>query len=473
MSRIPNIPLAVAVLCASLLVSRGTSARAEAPPEIDLESGHSVVISAPHLTRLAVGDSRIAGVAGVTGSQLVVSGRTPGRTSVIVWSGNAVRTYEIVVTEQSLRPIATLIQAALKEPAVSVLTIGHSIVVHGAVEDSARYAALGEVLQRFQKLETAQKYSIVNAVTVVHPFGTLDANLARIIGPNDIHFEPDGKGSVVVSGHVKDRVAAQWVLEQARGLAGAYLSGDGKVIDRITVATVSQVDVKVRIYEVDKNALDQIGLRLQSATTDPTTGATVLGTPAFTAVEQARGLGKALTLGGFFRITQLAPTLDLLVTNGDAKLLSEPDLLTMPGNEASFLVGGEIPVPVSSTLGAVTILYKEYGVRLKVTPAILGNGGIETKVNPEVSDLDFANGVSLNGFVIPALKTSRLTTDVVTASGESIILGGLLRRVEQRTIQRIPLLSNLPILGPLFRSTRYLHNETDVIFVMTPRIVTR
>jgi Flp pilus assembly secretin CpaC len=471
MNRIPRIPLA-AVLCAAVLVSHGTSARAAAPAEVDLESGHSLVIPAPHLVRLAVGDSRVAGVAGVTGSQLVVTGRAPGRTSVIVWAGNTVRTYEIVVSEQSLGPIANLIRAALNEPAVAVLTVGHSIVVHGTVEDSARYAALTDVVQRFQKLETAQKYSVVNAVTVVHPFGTLDASLARALGPNDIHFEPDGKGNVVVSGHVKDRIAAQLVLEQARGLAGAYLGGDGKVIDRITVATVSQVDVKVRIYEVDKTALDQIGLRLQSATLD-STGATVIGTPSFTAVELAKGLGKALTIGGFVRITQLAPTLDLLVTNGDAKLLSEPDLLTMPGNEASFLVGGEIPVPVSSTLGAVTVLYKEYGVRLKVTPAILGNGSVETKVNPEVSDLDFANGVSLNGFVIPALKTSRLTTDVVTASGESIVLGGLLRRVEQRSIQRIPLLSSLPILGPLFRSTRYLHSETDVIFVMTPRIVTR
>ena len=471
MNRIANVPLA-AVLCATLLVASGTLARAGAPAEIDLESGHSIVVAAPHLTRLAVGDSRIAGVAGVTGSQLVISGRNPGRTSVIVWHAGEIQTYEVVVTEQSLSSIATMIRAAVNDRSVSVLTVGHSIVVSGTVEDTARYAVLTDVVQRFQKLETPQKYSVVNAVTIVHPFGTLDAGLARVLGPNDVHLEPDGKGNVVVSGHVNDRVAAQWVLEQARGLAGAYLSGDGKVIDRITVAAVSQVDVKVRIYEVDKTALDQIGLRLQSAAQDQT-GATVLGTPSFTAVEQAKGLGKVLTIGGFVRITQLAPTLDLLVTNGDAKLLSEPDLLTMPGNEASFLVGGEIPVPVSSTLGAVTVLYKEYGVRLKVTPAILGNGSVETKINPEVSDLDFANGVSLNGFVIPALKTSRLTTDVVTASGESIVLGGLLRRVEQRSIQRIPLLSSLPILGPLFRSTRYLHNETDVVFVMTPRIITR
>src|ERR1700736_169722 len=469
MNRIPFVSLAAAV-CAALVASSGTAARAQAPAQIELESGHSVVIATPHLTRLAVGDSRIAGVTGVTGSQLVVSGRAPGRTSVIVWRGGEVRTYEVVVTEQSLGPIAAMLRASLAEPGVSVATVGRSIVVHGAVDDSTRYAVLGDVVQRFQKLETAQKYSIVNAVTVAHPFGTLDANVARMLGPNDVRFEADGKGNVVVSGHVKDRIGAQWVLEQARGLAGAYLGGDGKVIDRLTVATVSQVNVKVRIYEVDKTALDQIGLRLQSASTDPATGVTVLGPPPFTLLEQAKGLGKALTVGGFSRITQLAPTLDLLVSRGDAKLLSEPDLLTMPGNEASFLVGGEIPVPVSSTLGAVTVLYKEYGVRLKVTPAILGNGSIETKVNPEVSDLDFADGVSLNGFVIPALKTSRLTTDVVTASGESIVLGGLLRRVEQRTIQKIPLLSSLPILGALFRSTRYLHSETDVIFVMTPRI---
>ena len=471
MNRNPTVTLS-AVLCVLLLACSGSAARAAASTEIDLDSGHSTVISTPQLRRLAVGDSRIASVTGVDGAQMVVSARAPGRTSIIVWLGSTMRTYEVVVTEQSLGPIAAMIHTAVNEPGVTVVNIGHSIVVRGTVDDSARYAALGDVLLRFQKLETAQKYSIVNAVSVIHPFGSLDATLTRVIGPNDVRFDPDGKGNVIVTGHVNDRIRAQWVLEQARGLASAYLSGDGKVIDRITVATVSQVNVKVRIYEVDKTALDQLGLRLQSGNTDPT-GAVVVGSPSYTLLEQVRGLGKALTVGGFSRITQLAPTLDLLVTRGNAKLLSEPDLLTMPGNEASFLVGGEIPVPVSSTLGAVTVLYKEFGVRLKVTPLILGNGSIETKINPEVSDLDFADGVSLNGFVIPALKTSRLATDVVTASGESIVLGGLLRRVEQRSVQKIPLLGNLPILGALFRSTRYMHSETDVIFVMTPQIVTR
>jgi Flp pilus assembly secretin CpaC len=460
------------VLGAALLGAAAASANAAVPLPLTLESGHSVVLEAPQLVRLAVGDARIASVVAVGDLQVVVSAKSPGRTSVIVWTRTTRTSYEITVTEQTLDRIAGMIRASLSEPDVSLVNFDHSIVVRGSVEDVAHFATLKEILTRFEKLETAQKYSVVNAVTVRHPLGDLTANLTRVMGPNDIHLDPDAKGNVVVSGHVPDRVRAQWVLEQARGLAGAYLAGDGKVIDRLSVATVSQVDVKVRIYEVDKTALDQIGLRLQSGTPDAS-GNIVLGGPAFPILEQAQGLGRALNVGAFFRTTRLAPTLDLLVTNGNAKLLSEPELVTMPGTEATFLVGGEIPVPISTGLGAVSIIFKEFGVRLKFTPTILGNGSVETKIDPEVSDLDFQDGVSLNGFVIPALKTSRLSTDVVTASGESIVLGGMLRRIEQRNITKIPLLSSLPIIGALFKSTRYQHSETDIIFVMTPRIVIR
>ncbi len=118
-------------------------------------------------------------------------------------------------------------------------------------------------------------------------------------------------------------------------------------------------------------------------------------------------------------------------------------------------------------------MYKDFGVKLVVTPTILGEGNVETVIAPEVSDLDFQDGVNINGFTVPALKTSRLSTDVVTKAGESIVMGGLLRRQEQRNIDKIPLLGDLPILGKLFRSTRYLTSQTDVVFVMTPQILTR
>jgi pilus assembly protein CpaC len=140
--------------------------------------------------------------------------------------------------------------------------------------------------------------------------------------------------------------------------------------------------------------------------------------------------------------------------------------------KAEFLVGGEVPYAYSTGLGVVSIVFKEYGVKLEATPTILGNGAVETVVAPEVSSLDFSNGIVLNGYTVPALKTSRLSTDIITQPGESIVMGGLLQHVEQRTILKIPGLGDLPILGQLFRSTRYQHSQTDVIFVMTPEIIT-
>jgi len=112
-------------------------------------------------------------------------------------------------------------------------------------------------------------------------------------------------------------------------------------------------------------------------------------------------------------------------------------------------------------------------VRLNVTPTILGNGGVEAKIAPEVSSLDFADGIAINGFTIPALKVSRLTTDVVTNNGESIVMGGLLQHIEQKNVTKIPLLGDIPILGELFRSVAYQKTDTDVVFVMTPTIVTK
>ena len=121
----------------------------------------------------------------------------------------------------------------------------------------------------------------------------------------------------------------------------------------------------------------------------------------------------------------------------------------------------------------VSIQYENFGVQLNVTPILLGNGSVQAQIAPDISDLDFADGVNQNGFVIPALKESKLSTNVITQPGESIIMGGLVRRVETRTILKIPLLGDLPILGKLFRSTNYQNNQSDVVFVMTPTIITR
>ena len=258
-----------------------------------------------------------------------------------------------------------------------------------------------------------------------------------------------------------------------RALAGPYLAADGKVIDRIETATVSQVDVKVYIMEVDETALRQLGVNLQSAIFHPDGSYTLAG-PQFTPVENPTwpGSNKGFTIQSFFRNITLAPTSTCSSTTGTRKLLSSPDLVTLPGKQADFLVGGQIPIPYAAGPQQIAIAYKEFGVKLMVTPKILRDGSVETVVSPEVSDLDFPDGVSLNGFVVPALKTSKLSTDVITQAGESIVMGGLLRRQEQRNVHKIPGWATSRSWASC-SARRVPATQSDVVFVMTPEILTR
>jgi Flp pilus assembly secretin CpaC len=463
---------ALTALAAIAVAAAPLSAFAEASIPMTMRTGQSLIVATPQLSRVAIGDGRIAGVTPVGNSEIVVSGRTAGRTSLLVWTGAGRRTYEVTVTEQSLGNLRQMLQGAIADPDIHVNEFDRSLVITGTVINGERLVHVGEVVSHFDAVAAAEKYTVVNAVTVSRPLGPLQTELAGATGTADVRVDRDVKGNLIVSGQVYDRTTAEHVLGRVRALAGPYLAIDGKVVDRIETATVSQVDVKVYILEVDETALRQLGVNLQSATFQKD-GTYTLGTPQFPAVENPVGLGKALTIGAFFRSVTLAPTLNLIMTSGHARLLSSPDLVTMPGRQADFLVGGQIPIPYASGPQQIAIQYKDFGVKLQVTPTILGNGNVETLITPEVSDLDFADGVSLNGFVVPALKTSRLSTDVVTKSGESIVMGGLLRRIEQRTVDKIPLLGDLPILGKLFRSTRYQNQQTDVVFVMTPQILTR
>jgi Flp pilus assembly secretin CpaC len=447
-------------------------AYADASIPLTVRTGQSQVLATPQLSRVAIGDGKIAGVVPVGNSEIVVSGRAAGRTTLLVWTASGRRTYDLTVTEQSLESLRLMMQGAIADPDIRVDQFDRSLLIGGTVDNGERLVHLGEVVSRFDTVATAEKYTIVNAVTVARPLGPLQTELAGSADTSGVRVDRDVKGNLIVSGQVPDRVTAEHVLGRVRALAGPYLAIDGKVVDRIETATVSQVDIKVYILEVDETGLKQLGVNLQSAAFHPD-GTYTLGAAQFPAVENPVGLGKALNIGAFFRSITLAPTLNLIVNSGHGKLLSSPDLVTMPGHQADFLVGGQIPIPYASGPQQIAIQYKDFGVKLVITPTILGSGSVETIIAPEVSDLDFADGVSLNGFVVPALKTSRLSTDVITKSGESIVMGGLMRRIEQRTIDKIPLLGDLPILGKLFRSTRYQNSQTDVVFVMTPQILTR
>lgn len=445
---------------------------------LSIQSGHSVLLKAEGLTRVAVGDGRIAGVVPVGTSQVVVNGKAAGHTTVFVWAGGRRETYEITVTAQELDDLAQMIRSAISAPNVQVVSFDHSVVVRGTVSDGAQFQQISDIIARFQPIFKAQSTGqepsvLVNAVTITQNLGDLQRAISSLPGASNIRVDPDGRGNVIVSGNATDAVTAQAILDRARGLAGPYLASNGQLIDRLNSLSNSQIDIKVYVLEVDKTAQSNLGIQLYGAQPVEGQPTPLLVPPSIPFFESIRPPGLAGTIGPFYRTITLAPTLNLLMQEGHVRILSSPDLVTSPGAKATFLVGGQIPVVTSTGLGAINVQYQPYGVQLAVTPTVLGNGSIEAVIAPEISALDYSNAVIVSGFTIPALTVSQLSTDVITRPGESILMGGLVKRLEIKTIQKIPILSAIPILGKLFTSTAYQNSQTDVVFVMTPEIVTR
>jgi pilus assembly protein CpaC len=163
-------------------------------------------------------------------------------------------------------------------------------------------------------------------------------------------------------------------------------------------------------------------------------------------------------------------------TNGTLRALAEPNLIAMDGQVASFLAGGEFPIPIVQSAGggangAVTIEFKEYGVRLNFKPTIIDEDHIRLELEPEVSTIDFANGVKFQGFVVPALRTRRARTGIELRDGQSFALAGLLDNNETRSISKVPLLGDVPVLGNLFKSTQFQKQETELVFIVTADLV--
>jgi len=153
------------------------------------------------------------------------------------------------------------------------------------------------------------------------------------------------------------------------------------------------------------------------------------------------------------------------------KILAEPTLISISGQEASFLAGGEFPVPVPQSFGVTTIKFKQFGVSLNFNPTVLSDGNISLKIAPEVSELDFSNGVNFEGFTIPALVTRKVQTIIELKDGQSFAIAGLLKDNIVESIAKYPFLGDVPVLGALFRSTSFKKNETELIIIVTPRLV--
>ena len=250
-------------------------------------------------------------------------------------------------------------------------------------------------------------------------------------------------------------------------------------INRLKTATPLQVTLKVRIAEMNRTLLKAIGVNLFS--TDSTSGfrfgigqgdskATSGDSTPFVVGALATG---GTTLGGIGKLLglKLDAAVDLAEKDGLVSILAEPNLTALSGETASFLAGGEFPIPVSQGNNAVTIEYKQYGVGLAFTPIVLADGRISMRVRPEVSELSNEGAVKLNDFIVPALTTRRAETTVELGSGQSFMIAGLLRNKNTNDISKAPFLGDIPILGTLFRSTNFRRDETELVIVVTPYLV--
>ena len=275
-------------------------------------------------------------------------------------------------------------------------------------------------------------------------------------------------------------VASPEDAAEAARLTQAYVGEGTQVVSRLRSAVPLQVNLRVRIVEVNRTLLKQIGVNLFSG--DSTSGfkfgigqgaSTATTGPVSSPVSVGSLLTGGTTLGMAGRLfgLDLAGALDLAAKDGLVTVLAEPNLTALSGETASFLAGGEFPIPVAQQAGAVTVEFKQYGVGLAFTPVVLADGRISMRVRPEVSELTSEGSLKTGNFIIPALTTRRAETTVELGSGQSFMIAGLLRNTNTNDINKAPFLGDLPILGALFRSTSYKRQETELVILVTPYLV--
>lgn len=237
--------------------------------------------------------------------------------------------------------------------------------------------------------------------------------------------------------------------------------GGKALIDQSTIATGGTVQVDVKVVEFSKTALKQVGVNFSF----------VKGKYFFDSLfTSASPLQGALNLVGQVSDTTTA-RLSLLQNNGMARVLAEPTLVAQSGQSASFLAGGEIPIPSAQGLGTVSVEYKPFGIGLAVTPTVLAADRIALKVAPQASDLDYTNAVTISGSPIPALLTRRADTTVELGDGESFVIGGLVSKNTVSSVNKVPLLGDLPVIGAFFKNLNFRNEEKELVIIVTPRLV--
>jgi len=429
-----------ALLCGSSMAMSSASFAAGGAEQLDVAVGSQQSLAGGHtLRRVAIGDPSVADVLIIKGDKtggVLLIGKSPGTTNVMLWEQGKDAPLSYVVNVSS--PAA---KSLLGPGTPSVKVLGDTALITGAaptMEAHHRAAAAAEI-------EAHQRAALGGAGGI----GT--ANGAK----SGANGGPNGSANS----------------------AANSASNSAQIYDTSTIATRSVVQVDVRVVEFSRTVLKQVGLNILKQNNGFTfgsfapsalTSATYGSTPSFSSVAP---ISSAFNLVFNSATHGLFADLSLMESNNLARILAEPTLVALSGQSASFLAGGEIPVPIPQGLGTTSIEYKPYGVGLTLTPTVLSPQRIALKVAPEASQLDFANAVTISGVSVPAITTRRTDTTVELGDGESFVIGGLIDRETISNVAKVPLLGDLPVIGAFFKQLNYQQNDKELVIIVTPHLV--
>src|SRR5215510_9931780 len=362
----------------------------------------------------------------------------------------------LVIFDQPIGRLAVSNQ----ETAEAVLVAPDQMTINGKVSSRARLTVWSKDDSQFIFLDVDVRANLAQ----------IDSQVRALFPKEDIRLS-QANGSVVISGNVDPKVAQQVeTVIQAAGFKTVNLFVQ-------PVLTMTQVQLQIRVAEVSRNKLQELAFS-PAVQTKPGQGAyfnTGQGPFTVNKIDQGSIFGAVAPSLNLFVMggNDVFAFIRALQTQGALRALAEPNLVAMNGQQASFLAGGEIPIPIiqgGSNSSAVTILFKEYGVRLNFKPTILDEQHIRLELEPEVSTLDYGNAITFSGFVIPALRVRRAKTGIELQDGQSFGIAGLLDNTQQKSLSRIPVLADVPILGNLFKSKSFQKNESELVFIVTAKI---
>ena len=410
-----------------------------------LSIGEGQMIRLPAaMSDLFVADDKIADVQVRSANQLYVFGKGAGETAVyatdrsgkVIWSS-------IVRVGSNITSVSTMLKLAMPDAAITSTTMNGIVLLTGTVAGPSDIEEAQKLVEQFVGKETQVVNRLKSAVPLqvsLHvKIAEVSREFAKTIGVNLLN----------------------------RDTTGGFLFGvaQGRNFGSITDLNTSAFP------KLDASSLYNLPAGSISLPFNPATGQFITGGTSYDFKTLGLGSGTSLGLAGRFLGMDLAAAIDLAEADGLVSTLAQPNLTAISGETASFLAGGEIPIPISQGFGAVSVEFKQYGVSLSFTPTVLSDGRISIRVRPEVSQLTDAGSVRLNGFTIPGITTRRAETTVELGSGQAFMIGGLMSNGQNTNVDKAPFLGDLPVIGALFRSNGFKRNETELMIVVTPYLV--